>query len=116
MPVAARTATLLAFSSAGATPSAGATTPVPCLPVRARRGSGGVRSPAVRAPAWTIAARSAAARGAVAAGTLRSLAMAAGLGAMLLASTGAAGWAFVAAGQATRSSLAGYVDAPGARS
>lgn len=50
------------------------------------------------------------------AGTLRRLAMASGLGAMLLASTGAAGWAFVAAEQATRSSLAAYVAAPGAPS
>ncbi len=108
MSVAAHTATLLAF------PSARATAPFPSA--RARRASAGVRTPIVQAPAWTTPPHPAVARGTVPAGTLRRLAMALGLGAMLLASTGAAGRAFVVAGQATRSSLAAYVAAPAARS
>ena len=108
MSVAARTATLLPFPSARAT--------APFHSTRARRISASVRTPTVQAPARTTPPRPVMARGTVPAGTLRRLAMAAGLGAMLLASTGAAGWAFVAAEQATRSSLAAYVAAPGARS
>ena len=108
MSVAARTAMLLPF------PSARATVPLPSA--CARRTSAGVRTPIVQAPARTTTPHPVVVRGTVPAGTLRRLATALGLGAMLLASTGAAGWAFVAAEQATRSSLAAYVASPGARS
>lgn len=108
MSVAARTATLLAF------PAARATAPFPSA--RARRTSAGVRTSTVQAPARTTPPHPVGARETMPVGTLRRLAMALGLGAMLLASTGAAGWAFVAAEQATHSSLAAYVAAPGARS
>ena len=107
MSVATPTATLLPFSAARAT--------APLPSARARRTSGGVRAPAVQAPA-RIAAPRPAAREDVRAGILRRLAMAAGVGAMLLGSTAAAGWGFVAAEQAARSSLAAYVAAPVARS
>ena len=108
MSVAARTARLLPFPTARVT--------APSRSACARRTSAGVRAPTVQAPAWTTPPRPVAAPGTVPAGTLRRLAMAAGLGAMLLASTGAAARAFVAAEQAARSSLAAYVAAPGARS
>lgn len=108
MSVAVRTATLLRF------PTACATVPFPSA--RARRTSTSVRTWTVQASAWIIPPHPVVARENVPAGMLRRLAMALGLGAMLLASTGAAGWVFVAAEQATRSSLAAYVAALGARS
>ena len=108
MSAATRTATLLPFSpvrATGPTPSS-----------RARRVCGDARTSAAQAPARGALALPAAAPEDAPGGTLRRLAMALGLGAMLLASAGGAGWAFVAAEQATRASLAGYVAAPGGRS
>ncbi len=110
MSVVARTATLLPFSPVSATK------PVLSSPARTRRVFGVAGAPTMRGRARTAVARPAATRQQAAAETLRRLAMAVGLGTMLLASVGAAGWGFVAAEQATRSGLAAYVAAPGARS
>ena len=109
MSVTVRSAVLLQFSPVRTT------VPISSSLARTRRAGVDARAVGVQVPLWDTVARSAARQDAPAGG-LRRVAMALGLGAVLLASTGAAGWAFVAAERTAQSSLSAYVGAPGGRS